>query len=523
MERTEFTKDDSLIIKGLAILAIMLHNFFRWVEPTTGENEFGFAAHTVHRFIEQLTAQPQDFINIIFSYLGHFGVQLFILISGYGLTKSMLSKPQCWTAFMGNRLKKIYPLLIVAILGFIVANFLINNRLPSGFEWHEIGLKLLFFHTLTPNEGLSVCGPWWFFGLIVQLYALFPVLLNLTQRYGTKILAGTALLSYIWILTAIFCYDHPGDDLLAMQNAPGHLPEFCFGIWLALRRDTCLSRWWLIPALAVFILGNFLRPFYPFTFLAVSVIFVIGYNDAKGFIKQHLFLERPLTFVGSVSMFLFAVHGFLRQPFLNIANTYNNAAVSLLTAIAFLAGSIAAALIVKPLYKLLVRLLDKISAPARLLKADKYIMGCTLLLIAFVGYHHATLPFSHKNIEITQNQHNKKVRHMTENSITADMQYLNMAQIKLGMTNLMKVSVDLEIDSQGTPSDQLPLLVFDITGIFWDKCCMPETDGFLPVHYETTIICPIFAHFVPKTLKLYFWNINGTTMRYRNAKISITY
>lgn len=522
MERTEFTKDDSLIIKGLAILAIMLHNFFRLVEPTTGENEFGFAAHTVHRFTEQLTAQPQEFINIIFSYLGHFGVQLFILISGYGLTKSMLSKPQSWGEFMGSRLKKIYPLLIVAILGFIVANFIINNRLPSEFVWHEIGLKLLFFHTLTPNEGLSVCGPWWFFGLIVQLYALFPVLLNLTQRYGTKILAGTALLSYIWILTAIFCYDHPGDDLLAMQNAPGHLPEFSFGIWLALRRDTCLSRWWLIPALAAFTLGNFFEPFYPFTFLAVSIVFVIIYNIVRKPITRFAAVRRPLAFLGSISMFLFAVHGFLRQPFFGITAT-PNAATGLIAATLFIATSIAVAMAMRPLYKLIVRLFDKIKTPAWLPKAEKYLMGGTLLLLGFACYHQATTPFFYKNIELTQNEDNKNTLFITEDTITTENLYTTIARIKLGRTNHIKLSVDVDVDSQQTPADQLPLLVTDITGIFWDKCYMPETHGFQQVHYETIIRGPFIYHFNKKTLKLYFWNINGATIRFRNAKVKIDY
>lgn len=521
MERTEFTKDDSLIIKGLAILVIVFHNFFRWVEPSIGENEFGFAAHTVYKFIEQLTAQPKEFINIIFSYLGHFGVQLFILISGYGLTKSMLNKPQSWVEFIGSRLKKIYPLLIVAILGFVVANILINKQIPSAHEWNEIGYKLLLIHTLTPNEGVSICGPWWFFGLIVQFYILFPIIIKLTQRHGEKILFSTVLLSYAWILTNIYFYSDDPQSLLSMQNAPGHLPEFCFGIWLALAPRK-ISRWWLLPALAVFGLGNYFLPFYPFTFLAVSVIFVIGYNDAKDFINSHKILERPLMFVGAISMFLFAVHGFLRQPFLNLAWTHNNAAFSLIIAIVYLAASIAAALIIKPLYKLLVQLLDKIPTPDRLLKADKYIMGGTLLLLAFASYHHATMPFFPKTIKITDNQNGKKIKFITDDTVTTDIIYSSIGRFEL-RANYIKLSVDVEIDSQGTPADQLPLLVSDITGIYWDKYYLPETVGFQPVHYETTIICPFFSHFNKKNLKLYFWNNNGATMRFRNAKINITY
>ena len=191
MESKEFSKDDSLIIKGLAILTIMLHNLFRWIEPITGENEFGFSPHVVQKLYESFTSQPQEFINIIFNYLGHFGVQAFILLSGYGLTKSMLSKPKCWTAFMGSRLKKIYPLLIIAVASYSLIRWGFGDETLTHSDCREIIHKLLLIHTLTPYEGITFCGPWWFFGLITQLYILFPILLNLTQRYGTKILAGT--------------------------------------------------------------------------------------------------------------------------------------------------------------------------------------------------------------------------------------------------------------------------------------------------------------------------------------------
>ena len=159
MERTEFSKDDSLIIKGLAILTIMLHNFFRWVSPSVGENEFGFFAKCITNFTNHIANQPSESINLLFSYLGHFGVQLFILISGYGLTKSMLAKPQCWAVFMGGRLKKIYPLLLIAIGSFFAFTIAFGYDMPE-HSARETIFKLLLIHTLQPYSGLTMCGPW---------------------------------------------------------------------------------------------------------------------------------------------------------------------------------------------------------------------------------------------------------------------------------------------------------------------------------------------------------------------------
>ena len=520
MERTEFSKDDSLIIKGLAILAIMLHNLFRWVAPSTGENEFGFAAHTVHKFAELLTSQPAEFINIIFSYLGHFGVQIFILISGYGLTKSMLDKPQSWAAFMGSRLKKIYPLLIVAILGFTIANLIIYKQMPAFDAWREIGRKLLLIHTLIPGSGLSVCGPWWFFGLIVQLYVFFPILLSLTQRYGTKILAGATLLSYIWIFTAIYNYDHFNGELLAMQNVPGHLPEFCFGIWLAFTPRK-FSRWWLVPALTVFVLGNFYQPFYPFTFLSVSVMFVIIYNIVREPIMRFAAVRRPIAFLGSISMFLFAVHGFLRSPFINLA-TNHSTAIGLLASLLFFATSIIVAIAVRPIYKLIVKLFDKINSPVWLPKANKYLMGGALLLLGFVGYHQAT-SLIQTDIMLTQNTETINCKFITNNVVDVDTLYSSILRIRLGHCGLIKVSVDAEVDTQGTEKEQNPLLVTELGNIFWDKFELPQTDGYSKIHYENTIYTSFFDRLKRKTLKIYFWNHKSSSMVFRNTEVKISY
>lgn len=521
MKSKEFTKNDSLIIKGLAILAIMLHNLFRWITPSVGENEFGFSCQTVRCFFESLSNQPQEFINIIFGYLGHFGVQAFILISGYGLTKSMLNKPMCWTAFMVARLKKIYPLLIIALISFFAFTLAFGYNMPEHCA-RETAFKLLLIHTLQPYSGLSMCGPWWFFGLIVQLYILFPILLNLTQRHGAKILVGTALLSYAWILTAIYFYNNDPQALHAMQNAPGHLPEFCLGIGIALYNREQISRWWLLPALTFFVLGNFFRPFYPFTFLAVSVIFVISYNMVKAFIKRHRIIERPLMFTGSISMFLFALHGFIRQPFIDWANNCG-AVGKIAVAAAFVAVSIVAALAVRPLFNLLVNLTDKIDFQAcKIQKINRWIMTASLILLGFVAIHHASSIFQ-KHIEFKQDIQTREIVFTTANTITPDSVFSLVARIKMNHCKFMKITIDAEVDSEDTPADKLPILVTDVTLMFWDKFLLPETNGYQKIHFEKNVYCSFINHFWPKRVSIYFWNNKKTSMKYRNAKVSINY
>ena len=220
-----YTKRDTSIIKGFAILCIVFHNYFRWLAPSPGENEFSFSPLHVRTLFQQLGQQPGEFVNILFSYFGHYGVQLFIMISGFGLALSMMNRPRTWESFVLTRLKKLYPLLLTALVFFFFGKLLMEGKGLSEWELKEIGYKLLFIHTLIPNSGVSLCGPWWFFALIFQLYLLFPLLFHCMKKWGWKAFWVVCAVSYglIFLFREYLDLYH---GTIIMQNAPGHLPEF---------------------------------------------------------------------------------------------------------------------------------------------------------------------------------------------------------------------------------------------------------------------------------------------------------
>src|SRR5690606_878218 len=91
-----FSKNDTNIIKGLGILMIMFHNFFHLIKPMIGENEFEFSADNFKRFIHFTSSDPFNLFRFASSYLGHYGVQLFIFISSYGLFLGYRNKNIQW-------------------------------------------------------------------------------------------------------------------------------------------------------------------------------------------------------------------------------------------------------------------------------------------------------------------------------------------------------------------------------------------------------------------------------------------
>ena len=386
-----FNKNDTFLIKGIAIIAILLHNFFHWIPPLIGENEFDFLINRLHRLIESLQATPLEFINVFFSYFGHYGVQLFIFISAYGLTISFSRNPCSWGRFMLDRLTKLYPLLLTAVIVFFFAIILLDQRLLSLYEWREIGYKLLFIHTLIPESGLSLNGPWWFFGLIFQLYLLFPLLFKLIKKYSWKAFILVLILSYGLIYVSLFVYQ-PNNSVTFMQNAPGHLPEFALGVFFALNKDKKINPLFIIAALVLFVSGNFFEVCFPFTFLSLTFLLICLFYFLYPYLQRSKLCYHSFIYFGEISMLLFAVHAFFRPPFIYLNNQWNSFYGALFAALLFLLVVIGVSLIAKPIYIYLValfqciilrmyHLIKRISFFRTICKYSDYIIKCALILV----------------------------------------------------------------------------------------------------------------------------------------------
>lgn len=523
-----YTKRDTSIIKGFAILCIVFHNYFHWLAPSPGENEFSFSSAHIGNLFRLLGQQPGEFVNILFSYFGHYGVQLFIMVSGFGLVFSMMNRPQTWGSFVLNRLKKLYPLLLTAIVFFFFGKLLMEGNGLSGWEWKEIGYKLLFIHTLIPTSGISLCGPWWFFGLIFQLYLLFPLLFRCMKKWGWKAFGVVCAISYgLIFLFREYLNLHHGAIL--MQNAPGHLPEFCFGMMLAFNRDKRLHWLWLVLALAVFIGGNFMSILYPFTFLALCVITVFAYHGLKQLsmrIRKHRTLSSQfsvLSYFGGLSMVLFVVHGFLREPVLKWANTTTNAWGHLGSGILFFLLAWGVALAAKPLYAFLVSLLDRIHIrESRLTHVISSVCAIALgLFFAFVfGY------FVYQNLNKCDEPLVTKGEYYTEGTIQADNVFTTIVNVPLEQRyTAISVKGSCDVCSQDSTAP-LPRLVLSISDIYWKSIELPESYHITTMktfEFNEQILCPFHKNTKGKKLSVYFLNTQQGNARFENAKVDVSH
>lgn len=289
----------------------MLHNYFHLLPGAASENEFDFKPERFRYFLSVLT-EPSQAIQAVFSYLGHFGVQLFIFLSAYGLAVKYWRTPS-WTRFVWSRVRKIYPTWFLTVGLYLLVKLAEHG--PHGLEevvrrqWDDVLFTTVGVYTLLPPYGFPPVGPWWFLPFIMQFYCLWGPLTGFVRRFGGVGLTVLAILSLS--AGSVVPMTLKGFSALRILTTPlGHLPEIALGIGCA-RLGLRLGRWSAAAAAGFFLLGNLYAWFWPLTHVSALVLLLYAYQQARGVLRQ----SNALHWIGLISMPLFFVNGFLREPF----------------------------------------------------------------------------------------------------------------------------------------------------------------------------------------------------------------
>ncbi|MGK0189952.1 MAG: peptidoglycan/LPS O-acetylase OafA/YrhL [Verrucomicrobiales bacterium] len=303
-------KQEGLVLRGAGILFIMLHNFTHWVPPVTGENEFHFDPAHFATMLEQLSSSPLDSWRILFSYFGHYGVQLFVFLSAFGLTRSGMTHSPSYGAFMAKRLTALYPAVFIAAVAFLIYNTIFAG---PGVTFLDNGVPLLRQIFLIGNftgDGFTPIGPWWFLSMICQFYLVFPLLLRAMKKFGTPallIIGGVALL----IEFALNARLTAATEVNLNYTVVGHLAEFCLGMWAAYAGKMRAPAAWFALAGGIFIAGQL----HPLAWLLSGLAFIVITVPLLRFVATSpARIVRFLAFYGSLSLPLFLMNGFLRNP-----------------------------------------------------------------------------------------------------------------------------------------------------------------------------------------------------------------
>ena len=333
------TESAARVLRGLAILVIVLHNFLHVLPSSPGENEMDFDSSRAAAMMQAVANDPASGIRHGLSFFGHYGVQIFIVLSAYGLTRKFAAGVPPYAVYLGSRVARIYPMFLLAIVLYLVrAGWAAGWRGPIEVlaqQWESLLLKLTLISNVVPDQAFRPVGPWWFVPFIFQFYAIFPVLFAAHRRLGSPALIAVSAVS----LGIVFV----GLPVPVMTTVIGHLPEFALGIWAASRANARVPMWMIALAVPLFLLGNVSHIFWPWSHLSALVLMLASWQWGGGRIMQSAAARGSLAWLGALALPLFLVNGFLRQPFLGWAEAAASETRILSYAWLFLVVSIAVA------------------------------------------------------------------------------------------------------------------------------------------------------------------------------------
>jgi peptidoglycan/LPS O-acetylase OafA/YrhL len=297
----------------------------------------GIAVILVVLFHHRLMAESEAQHSIIYAALapfrfGYSGVHLFLVLSGFCLTHSLLRRmgagrqPSLRT-YLTDRWKRIAPPYYAAVLIYLASSAIAPATMHKATPISQVSVRQLlvhssFVHGFWADTIEAINSPFWSLSLEFQFYLLLPLLFTLAEKYGyRRMIVGVAALSVAWrTLVGVVCPQE-----LHMINGVflGRWSEFALGMGIAawyngperrpLKRQTtprCLtiSLAFLGGAVVLSALGRH---------TSVDFLFGIGYAsllisvllsvDQSGHLGR-LIKARPFVRLGVISYSVYLTH-----------------------------------------------------------------------------------------------------------------------------------------------------------------------------------------------------------------------
>ena len=167
------------ISKGLAILFVAYFHFF--------------STYFQHGVLpppdwSNVAASALTFLRLAWfkiSGLGFHAVGVFIILSGWTLMQSTVRRAEkgeiAWGAWYWARFLRLYPMYWVAHLVYLVSPFV--ARLEPVDDRIILSLLGLRFIDIDMNF-MYLNAAWWYFAMLIQFYAIFPLLFWTARRVG---------------------------------------------------------------------------------------------------------------------------------------------------------------------------------------------------------------------------------------------------------------------------------------------------------------------------------------------------
>ena len=211
--------------------------------------------------------------------------------------------------FVGHHYAKLFKMMIVGFVIFTMVDAITPGR--HNYQLMDILGQLFMFNNMMPDPDHVIWpGPYWFFGLMMQLYIVYRLLL---WRKGD--IFPLLLIVACWAMQA-FC-DPEGDTLNRVRyNFMGGVLPFCAGLLYARHAKPMSHAFWvtqtIISVVLVFFFSfNFQLWLWAPLFVCSASVGIAKLTPAK--------INKWIAWMGGISAALFVLHPITRKIFIPIS------------------------------------------------------------------------------------------------------------------------------------------------------------------------------------------------------------
>ncbi|BAU18175.1 conserved hypothetical protein with Acyl-transf3 domain [Prevotella intermedia] len=320
------------ILRGVAIVGIVLHNYCHWLRPIVKENEYQFNQHNVDWFNNVMAHgfNERTFFHLL-SFFGHYGVPIFLFLSAYGLVRKYegvktQSLPDSGSTNEPNALSflryhwlKLFRMMIVGFAAFVLVDAMTEGQ--HHYEVMDIVAQMGLFNNLLPNpDDIIWPGPYWFFGLMLQLYIVYRLFLY--RKGWTWVVAFIAVCTIIELLC-----DPNGEPLNRWRyNFVGGMLPFGLGLLYAkYMRNVSLRIYGATFIVSLLLIRFGSNHFFTWLFVpmfvcsaGVSFVKLLSYWNTR-YPKYTFGITKTFDWLGVISAALFISHPITRKIIIPIS------------------------------------------------------------------------------------------------------------------------------------------------------------------------------------------------------------
>jgi exopolysaccharide production protein ExoZ len=295
-----------------------------------------FSVHFHSLFSSWLSPESLLFrVSTFFGTIGHSGVDLFFMLSGYLIYGKLIRRPGGYARFLKRRAWRIYPVFAVALTAYLFLHFTVapNPAMPTGFRPAAVYVLqnvLLLPGVLQIQPLLTVA---WSLSYEVFFYAAIPLLIELLRMRAWQPATRCLLFVVLACLYAVIHLQYAGFSIPWLRLYPAAHPRmlmFIGGILLfeahSARIGAPLGSWGEVIA-GVLLLSGFAASYLLLTnaglvahvrtalWNVVAVMagfgpFLFFALDRRGLLHW-LLCRTPLRWLGNMSYSYYLFHGLL--------------------------------------------------------------------------------------------------------------------------------------------------------------------------------------------------------------------